>query len=89
MKDKTKTLAGATAFGCLALAACGSDGTTTPFPPAVSNPGPATTELNTADVLALARKTSETSAPFQVDGGAVALTPADDETGEPTVVDGT
>ena len=74
---------------CLALAACGSGDTTTPFPPAVSNPGPATTELNTADVLALAQKTSETSTPFNVDGGAVALTPVDDETGEPTVVDGT
>ena len=89
MKDKTAIFAGATALGCLALAACGSDGTTTPFPPAVSNPGPTTTELNTADVLALAQKTSETSAPFNVDGGAVALTPVDDETGEPTVVDGT
>jgi hypothetical protein len=89
MKDKTAILAGATAAGCLALAACGSGDTTTPFPPAVSNPGPATQELNTADVLALARKKSETSSPFQVDGGAVALTPVDDETGEPTVVDGT
>jgi hypothetical protein len=45
--------------------------------------------LNTADVLALAQKTSETSTPFNVDGGAVALTPVNDETGEPTVVDGT
>jgi hypothetical protein len=89
MKDKTAILAGATALGCLALAACGSGDTTTPFPPAVSNPGPATQELNTADVLALARKTSETSAPFKLDGGAVALTPIDDETGEPSVVDGT
>jgi hypothetical protein len=89
MNEKTAILAGATAFGCLALAACGSDGTITPVPPAVSNPGPSTTELNTADVLALARQTSETSTPFQVDGGAVALTPVNDETGEPTVVDGT
>jgi hypothetical protein len=89
MKDKTAILAGATAFGCLALAACGSGDTTTPFLPAVSNPGPATQELNTADVLALAQKTSETSTPFKVDGGAVALTPVTDETGEPTVVDGT
>ena len=88
MKDKTAILAGATAFGCLALAACGSGDTITPFPP-VSNPGPSTTELNTADVLALARKTSETASPFQVDGGAVALTPLNDETGEPAVVDGT
>jgi hypothetical protein len=89
MKDKTAILAGATAFGCLALAACGSGDHTTPFPPAVSNPGPATQELNTADVLALARKTSETSSPIKVDGGAVAVTPVNDETGEPTVVDGT
>lgn len=89
MKDKTAILAGATAIGCLALSACGSDGTTTPTPPAVSNPGPATSELNTADVLALARKTSETSSPLVVDGGAVAVTPVNDETGEPTVVDGT
>jgi hypothetical protein len=89
MKDKTAILAGATALGCLALAACGSGDTTTPFLPAVSNPGPATQELNTADVLALAQKTSETSTPFKVDGGAVALTPVNDENGEPTVVDGT
>ena len=89
MKDKIVILAGATAFGCLALAACGSQDTTTPFPPAVTNPGPATQELNTADVLALARKSSETSSPFKVDGGAVAVTPVNDETGEPAVVDGT
>jgi hypothetical protein len=89
MKDKTVILAGAAAVGCLALAACGSGDTTAPSLPMVSNPGPATQELNTADVLALARKPSETSSPIVVDGGAVAVTPVNDETGEPTVVDGT
>lgn len=89
MKDKTAMLAGATALGCLALTACGSGDTTTPFPPATSNPGPTTQQLSTADVLALAQKPSETKLPFSVNGGAVAVTPANDETGEPVVIDGT
>jgi hypothetical protein len=49
-----------------------------------------TMDLDTAAVLAIVRtKTSETADPFQVDNGAVAVTPIGDETGAPISVDGT
>jgi hypothetical protein len=45
--------------------------------------------LDTAQVLAIVKtKTSETAEPFQVNGGAVAVTPAGDETSESVAVDG-
>jgi hypothetical protein len=59
------------------LAACGGDdngssnsSTTTPTPPPTSN----VMALDTAQVLALAQVTSETSTPFAVNGGALVLT---------------
>ena len=45
--------------------------------------------LDTQEVLALTNKSSETAQPFAVDGGAVSVYPADDETSEPISVNGT
>jgi hypothetical protein len=46
--------------------------------------------LDTAAVLVIVQtKTSETAAPFAVDGGAVAVTPVGDETSPPLSVDAT
>jgi hypothetical protein len=47
---------------------------------------PSSVSLQTGDVLTLAQKTSETAAPFAVDGGAVVLTDASD-TATPINVD--
>jgi hypothetical protein len=93
MKATTALWVCGAAIGCMALAGCGggdhnSSGTaSTPTPPAppVSVP----TTLDTAEVLAIVQtRTSDTSSPFQVDGGAVTVTPTDDETGTPIPVDG-
>jgi hypothetical protein len=47
-------------------------------------------ELDTAAVLAIVQtKTSETTEPFEVDSGAVAVIPVGDETSSPISVDGT
>jgi hypothetical protein len=49
-----------------------------------------TMDLDTAAVLAIVQaKTSETTSPFAVDGGLVAVTPVGDETSAPISVDGT
>jgi hypothetical protein len=86
MKAKIALWIGATALGCMALAGCGGSNNTASNPP----PAAPTTQLDTAEVLAVVQtKTSETTAPFQVDNGAVAVTPTGDETGEPISVDGT
>ncbi len=53
-------------------------------------PPPTTMELDTAAVLAIVQtKTSETTEPFEVDSGAVAVIPVGDETSSPISVDGT
>jgi hypothetical protein len=47
-------------------------------------------DLDTAAVLAIVQtKTSETADPFQVDNGAVAVTPVGDETSTPISADAT
>lgn len=77
-------IAGASAAACMALAGCGGsdNGSLTPTPAAPMN-------LDTAQVLAIVKtKTSETAEPFQVNGGAVVVTPAGDETSEAVAVDG-
>jgi hypothetical protein len=73
--------------GCLALIGCGGgDAASTP----TSAPTAPPTQLDTAEVLAIVQtRTSDTTEPFAVDNGAVTVTPADDETGEPISVDGT
>lgn len=90
MKAKIALWIGATALGCMALAGCGGSNNTASNPPPPTVPAAPTTQLDTAEVLAVVQtKTSETTAPFQVDNGAVAVTPTGDETGEPISVDGT
>jgi hypothetical protein len=49
-----------------------------------------TMDLDTAAVLAIVQTmTSETTSPFAVDGGLVAVTPVGDETSAPISVDAT
>jgi hypothetical protein len=53
-------------------------------------PPPMTMDLDTAAVLAIVQtQTSETATPFEVDNGAVAVTPTSDETSSPISVDAT
>jgi hypothetical protein len=90
MKTKVALAVTGTVLGSLTLASCGGGGNdTVPFP---SGPPPSTsstTDLNTADVLSIVQtRTSETASPIVVDGGAIAVVPTDDETGEPIPVNG-
>jgi len=81
----------------MALASCGGSGASAPpaKPPAqpappAAPPPPVTMDLDTAAVLAIVQtKTSETAEPFQVDNGAVEVTPVGDETSAPISVDAT
>ena len=51
---------------------------------------PSTMDLDTAALLVIIEtKTSDTAQPFAVDNGAVAVTPAGDETGVPISVNAT
>ena len=95
MKARSALSIGGAALSCMVLASCGGDrhgaSMTPPSPPPPPPPPPQMTmDLDTAAVLAIVRtKTSETADPFQVDNGAVAVTPTGDETGAPISVDGT
>jgi hypothetical protein len=83
---------GTAVMSCALLAGCGgsqhapvqtSGGPTPPAPPP-------TMDLDTAAVLAIVQnQTSETSDPFEVDNGAIAVTPMGDETSSPVSVDAT
>jgi protein-disulfide isomerase len=67
---------GAAAFATASLSACGdhsSSATSTPAPPI-------TQELDSAAVLALAQKTSESSQPIAVDNNALVITDTSDTT---------
>jgi hypothetical protein len=85
------TLLIGTAALCAVLAGCGGSDhggapmqTNAPPPP----PPPPTNNLDTAAVLGIVQtQTSETAAPFEVDNGAVAVTPTGDETSAPVSVD--
>jgi hypothetical protein len=87
MKKRNALLILSAAASCVALASCGGDNGGTVSTPPVTPPPPAVKNLDTAAVLAIAQTTSETAAPFQVDNGAVVLTPVGDETGTPIGVD--
>ncbi|HLY53009.1 MAG TPA: hypothetical protein VKQ31_08380 [Steroidobacteraceae bacterium] len=63
------------------ISACGGGGGNAAPPPG------ATQSLATAQVLAQARQTSETSVPYPIDGGALVLTDTSDTT-EPVVIVG-
>ena len=93
MRSKIHFLTGGAALSLL-LGACGGGGKGANMPPAMPMPPmpPASNSMNldTAAVLVIVQtKTSETAAPFAVDGGAVAVTPVGDETSPPLGVDAT
>ena len=72
----------------LASACGGGDHNGSPMPSAPQPPPTSSNQmLDTAQVLALAKQTSETSSPFAVNGGALTLTDTSD-TSEPISVDG-
>ena len=102
MKSRIALTAVGIASSCVLLVNCGGGNNgayMAPMPPTQPsmppspppNPPPAMTlELDTAAVLAIVQtKTSETAEPFQVDAGAVALTPVGDQTSAPLSVDAT
>ena len=62
----------AAAIAAAALSACGGDNSQASMP--------ASQQLDTAQVLALAQKTSEVSTPIVVDGGMLTLTDTSDTT---------
>jgi hypothetical protein len=81
---------GVAAVAAGSISACGSGGNNSPAAVAAMPPPPATTNqsLDTAQVLAQARQTSETSSPYAVNDGALVLTDTSDTT-EPLGIDGT
>ena len=93
MKTTTVMLIGGAALTILLSGCGGGHGAyMPPAPPSMpSMPSmPSTIDLDTAALLVLIEsKTSETAQPFAVDNGAVALTPAGDETSAPLSVDAT
>jgi hypothetical protein len=93
MRSKIHFLTGGAALSVL-LGACGGGrgGSMPPAMPMPPMPPPTMTMMNldTAAVLVIVQtKTSETAAPFAVDGGAVVVTPVGDETSPPLSVDAT
>jgi len=99
MKARIALLIASTAVVCMALASCGGNGGSAapPAPPSAPTPpspppptAPMAMDLDTAAVLAIVQTmTSETAAPFAVDGGLVVVTPIGDETSAPISVDAT
>jgi hypothetical protein len=69
-------LIGAAAFAAAALSACGDHNSEASMP--TPTPTPSTQALDSAQVLALAQKSSEVSTPFEVDGGMLTLTDTSD-----------
>lgn len=88
---KTKVAWISAGAGALMLAGCGggADGGCCRTSGGSYPPAPPPTVLDTQAVLSIAEKPSETAQPFAVDGGAVTVYPADDETSEPISVDAT
>jgi hypothetical protein len=70
-------LIGAAAIAAAALSACGDHNSeaSMPTPPPSM---PTSQQLDTAQVLALAQKSSEVSTPFEVDAGMLTLTDTSD-----------
>ena len=69
-------LLGAATIAAAALSACGDHNSEASMP--TPTPTPTTQQLDTAQVLALAQKTSEVSTPLEVDGGMLTLTDTSD-----------
>jgi hypothetical protein len=86
MNARIALLIGGVALNGMLLASCGGDNHGASMP----MPQPMTMELDTSAVLGIVQtKTSETTEPFDVDNGAVAVTPVGDETSAPMSVDAT
>jgi hypothetical protein len=68
--------------GSVLLASCGGSNGQNPYAglPATTQP------LDTAQILAIAKTSSESSDPLPVDGGALQVAGADDDTSDPMVV---
>ena len=81
----TIAILGVAAVAAVMISACGGDNGQ-----AVMSPAPSTTSqsLDTAQLLAQARETSETNSPYQVNDGALVLIGTSD-TAEPISVNGT
>jgi len=77
-------IAGAIALAGLGVSGCGGGSSTVGT---VSAPPLTTQEYDTANVLELAQATSETAAPFAVNGDAVTITGTSD-TSEPISING-
>lgn len=79
-----KLLSGTLAMltGSVLVASCGGGNDQNPYAglPTTAQP------LDTAQVLAIARTSSESSDPLPVDGGALQVAGADDDTSDPMVV---
>jgi hypothetical protein len=84
---------GAAALAVLALSGCGGGGSNSSTASSSSSSSSSSggmssaQQLDSAQVLALAQKTSEVSSPFQVDDGALTLTDTSDSSA-PIGVDG-
>ncbi|HEY0749458.1 MAG TPA: hypothetical protein VGD63_22340 [Steroidobacteraceae bacterium] len=89
MKDRMLWVMGA-ALTCASLAGCGGNDNPGAPPVTMTPPPPMTKDLDTAAVLAIVRtQTSETTDPFEVDNGVIAVTPVGDETSSPIDVNTT
>jgi hypothetical protein len=93
MNARIAVMIGAAALSGVLLTGCGSSHhgpvqTSGGPPPPPPPPPPTPKQLDTAAVLAVVQtQTSETTDPFEVDNGAVAVTPMGDETSSPVAVD--
>ena len=82
MKHRIAIL-GVAAIAAGSMSGCGGNGQAAAMPP----PGMTSQSLDSAQVLAQARQTSETSTPYPVNDGALVLTDASDTT-EPITITG-
>jgi hypothetical protein len=80
MKSKLLLL-GAMGAAAIVTASCGDNGgSASSTPPVTTPPASNVMALDTAQVLALAQVTSETSSPFMVNGGALVITDTSETT---------
>jgi hypothetical protein len=91
MKARIVLLIGTAGLSCMLLASCGGSNHGSAPVQAGAPPPPPTKDLDTAAVLAIVQtEASETAdQPFEVDNGAIAVTPVGDETSAPINVDAT
>jgi hypothetical protein len=90
MKARIVFLIGSAALSAMLAGCGGSNHGAAPVQTPPPSP-PSTKDLDTAAVLALVQSEAAETAdpPFEVDNGAIAVTPAGDETSAPITVDAT